>query len=162
MKTITQAELKERLSYNENTGVFTWIKTPPCNSMYLGEKAGSKHIDGYWHISIDGTHYLAHRLAWLYVHGSFPNEFIDHKNGIRNDNRMCNLREASRLQNNSNRKLNKNNKTGFKGVSKRGNMWRVRIRKNGNLLNIGSYPRIELAIAAYQNKANQLFGVFQR
>ena len=75
---ITQSELKNILHYNQDTGVFTWIK----NSIV----AGTVEKKGYIAIKINRKSYKAHRLAWLYIYGNFPKEQIDHLNGIKNDN----------------------------------------------------------------------------
>lgn len=110
---ITQSELKELLHYNPDAGIFEWRKTRP------GVKAGScagYNIRGYVSIEINNIPYFAHRLAWLYAHGVWPKEQIDHINHIKNDNRLSNLREVSSFINHQNQKLNKNNKSGVCGV----------------------------------------------
>lgn len=99
---LTQDRLKELLHYDEDTGMFTWIvSTARC--VKVGDIAGSKNGKGYLHIMVDKRIYLAHRLAFLYVHGRFP-EFTDHINWIRDDNRISNLREVTQQENNQNKK----------------------------------------------------------
>ncbi|WP_054442372.1 HNH endonuclease signature motif containing protein, partial [Enterobacter cloacae] len=114
MKKINQSTLKELLSYDEKTGVFTWIKKR--QNVVVGRVAG--HIDrlGYERITISGKIYLSHRLAWLYVHGYLPEKEIDHINRIRNDNRIANLREATSQLNSLNTGMYKNNTSGSKGI----------------------------------------------
>lgn len=105
---LTQAELQSKLHYDPETGIFTWIK--------LNKIAGNLHY-GYVSICINYKNYRAHRLAWLYVYGKWPKKYIDHINNIKNDNRLCNLREATNQQNLQNLiKPNRNNKVGFLGV----------------------------------------------
>lgn len=91
--------LKQSLSYDPETGVFTWIKKGRGRMRFFGKPAGRINPAGYSHIEIDGSDYYAHRLAWLYVHGSWPANQIDHKNGLRSDNRLANLQEATNSSN---------------------------------------------------------------
>jgi len=77
---ITQAGLKELLNYNPETGDFAWVKSK--------KPAGGISSYGYRRIIIDGKEHKAHRLAWLYTHGVFPEDQIDHINGVRHDNRI--------------------------------------------------------------------------
>lgn len=95
---LTQARLKEFLSYDPETGVFTNVKSGKGRKP-VGAVAGSPHKHGYLSSMIDGKNYLHHRLAWFYVHGYFPPSDTDHINGVRNDNRLCNLRPAERFEN---------------------------------------------------------------
>ena len=112
---ITQEELKAIIQYDPNTGDFTWLVSPARN-VKAGALAGT-YDDGYKRIGISGKYYRTHRLAWLYVHGKWPENQIDHINGIRDDNRICNLRDVSHGENQQNRKAaQKNSKTGFLGV----------------------------------------------
>lgn len=136
---LTQKLLKENLIYDENTGVFTRKAT--------GEIANAKHVNGYIHIRVLGEKYLGHRLAFLYVNGKFPENDVDHINGVRDDNRFCNLREVTKAENNINRKLNCNSTTGVKGVSfvKKLNKWRVQLQINKTKMYFGVYSDFELA-----------------
>ena len=92
---LTQARLKKLLSYNTDTGEFRWRVTRR-GAARAGSVAGCVRHDGYVRIAIDGKRYLAHRLAWLYVHGELVPE-LDHANGVRSDNRLDNLRPATRI-----------------------------------------------------------------
>lgn len=106
------------INYNVETGIFTRVNGSPC---------GTKTTKGYIHIRLLGRKRLAHRLAWFYVHGEWPEDEIDHINGIKDDNRICNLRKATRGQNEWNKPISKSNKSGLKGirwVEKRGK-WRA-------------------------------------
>jgi len=88
---LTQERLKELLSYDPETGAFTWLLSP--GPKRKGEQAGSQHHSGYRFVKLDGKMYAEHRIAFLYVHGYFPEGDVDHINRIRNDNRPDNLRE---------------------------------------------------------------------
>jgi hypothetical protein len=99
---ITQEYLKSILSYDQGTGVFTWLlKT--SNRVKVGMQAGTLRNNGYLKINLNGQLYYVHRLAWLYVTGEWPKNNIDHINGAKDDNRWVNLREATHSQNNRNR-----------------------------------------------------------
>lgn len=129
MKELTQKNLKEKLYYNESTGIFTWLEQPVdnfkslrlrdnWNARWAGKTAGSINALGYAMIGIDYKDCLAHRLAWLYIYGTFPENLIDHVNGNRSDNRICNLRLATKSENAQNMKrANTNNKIGLLGVT---------------------------------------------
>lgn len=99
---LTQDRLRELLHYDPDTGVFTNIK--PRHRVKVGDIAGSNSGKGYLQIQIDQKRYSAHRLAWLYTYGRFPEEFIDHINGNPSDNRIVNLREVTQRENLQNRK----------------------------------------------------------
>jgi len=111
-----QSYLKSQLDYDADTGIFTWKAVSKFHKSRNGKEAGTRHHTGYLHISIDGKKYSAHRLAWLYVHGEFPEEFIDHINGVRDDNRIVNLRDVSHNVNCLNRKIQTSNTSGHPGV----------------------------------------------
>ena len=90
---LTQEELKKRMTYNPDTGVFT-----SNHIRYKGKILGSAH-DGYVRITIGHKHYTAHRLAYLYMRGEFPKNLVDHKDNNRSNNQWSNLREASYTEN---------------------------------------------------------------
>lgn len=100
---LTQGRLKEVLHYDPDTGIFTWLDgyQPPRSA--TGSKAGGLNRAGYTRIGVDGTRYLAHRLAVLYMTGRLPTLEVDHINGVRDDNRWSNLRECTHAQNHQNR-----------------------------------------------------------
>ena len=101
--TLTQERLKELLHYDPETGVFRWKVDRP-KGVKIGNKAGTLDQDGYRKISLDGKRFYAHRLVWLYVHGEFPFDQIDHKNRVPDDNRLVNLRQATSGENRANSK----------------------------------------------------------
>ena len=116
---ITQEEVRKYLEYNEETGELKW-KISTSNRSPVGSIASNNicKVSGYSKIGFLGTRYQVHRIVWLYVYGYFPEE-IDHINGIRHDNRLCNLRKCTRSENNYNRDPAKErpSNTGFKGVT---------------------------------------------
>lgn len=158
---LTQEYLKSILNYNPETGIFTWLIKSHLK-INIGDKAG--YISqGYISIGIKYNHYLAHRLAYLWMEGYIPKE-VDHINMIRNDNRWCNLREASHSNNQHNKIKYKNNTSGYKGVffDKERNCFRAEIRFKGNGLYLGRFPTAEEAYDAYCRKALELHGEFAR
>ncbi len=146
MNNITQERLKELLHYDPDTGVFLWIKKN-SRKISIGKVAG--HIDkqGYWVIGIDKKQFFAHRLAWLYVFGEFPNGLIDHMNRNKTDNRIHNLRVATNSENGQNHKIQKNNTSGITGVfwCKKAKKWRARVKINKKYKNLGSFHTMEEA-----------------
>lgn len=159
---ITQSRLKELLSYNEKSGEFVW-KISRGRNAKIGDLAGCKNLNGYWIIGVDHRPYRAHRLAWLFVFGLWPKADIDHINGVRTDNRIGNLREATRSENLANKKCQSNNRCGVKGVYlHHDGRFRAQVRMNGKNIHLGLFDTAEQANSAYFEKAKQLFGVFAR
>ena len=147
---LTQDRLKKVLSYNPDSGKF--IRRISKNQIKIGSVAGYLHHTGYIQIRVDGKQYQAHRLAWLYIHGYFPENQIDHKNGIRDDNRITNLREVSMVCNMQNQKTRSTNTSGFPGVgwNKQSQKWIAHIRIQGKLLHLGLYETaLNAALARY-------------
>lgn len=143
-------QLKTSLDYDAETGVFTW-KIRPSKAVKAGDVAGcvEKRI-GYITIGIAGCIYKAHRLAWLYTHGEWPKGLIDHINGNKADNRICNLRDVFADGNSQNvRKPNKRNKSGFMGVIWYQNKWRASMSVNGKSKWLGDYSTPEEAHQVY-------------
>lgn len=158
---LTQAKLKDILHYNSKTGVFTRIKNVGLK-VKSGEIAGSYNTAGYRRIKINGTEHLAHRLAWLYVYGSFPLLSIDHINCTKDDNRILNLREATNSQNAMNKFLVKSNTSNFKGVTyhKSSRKWQAGFQIMGKFKYIGLFDTPEMASLAYQKHTKIAFGEF--
>lgn len=161
---ITREHLISVLRYDPVTGDFTWIEAP---SVWLhrlvGTVAGRKHLTQI-QIRISGKNYLAHRLAWLYVHGVWPKEYIDHINGDPCDNRLSNLREATARENMFNRRMQKSNRLGVKGVlcARAAGRFMSRIRIDGRSVHLGTFDSVELASAAYAAAAVATRGEFVR
>ena len=153
---LTQEKLKQLIHYDPNTGVIT--ANMPRHNVKSGDVLGYVANTGYIYISLSGKKFLAHRLAWLYMNGYFP-EQIDHINHIRTDNRWVNLREVDDATNKLNTGLSKNSKTKFNGVSfmKTLNKYRAYIMVDRKHIHLGVYKTLEEAIQARQ-EANMRYG----
>jgi hypothetical protein len=103
---LTQARLKELMTYDAETGLFTRIKSVNAAGRRISNKP---NMDGYLCFCIDYKMYLQHRAAWLYAYGEFPKGHLDHINRLKNDNRLCNLRVVTDFENSQNRLPAKNN-----------------------------------------------------
>lgn len=152
---LTQERLKELFSYDAETGVFKRFRK-------LGPKkniAGHVATTGHRQIMIDNKLYMAHRLAWLYVYGRFPETLLDHINRNPDDNRICNLRLATSSQNQENTKTRIDNLCGYKGITfcKKENKWRARISKHGKTNDLGRFSSIDLAIQARKQAEDKYF-----
>ncbi len=129
---LTQSELKRHLSYDPETGVFR-RRISTAHRVKVGEIAGSIGTKGYRVIMIATVNYKAHRLAFLYMTGAFPQEEVDHINGNRSDNSWGNLRAVSRAENSLNRKMSVVNKSGATGVywDDRTKKWVAQVKRSG-------------------------------
>ena len=157
MTELTQERLQELLSYDPETGIFTNLKSR--GRVKIGAVAGSKNPNGYIYIAIDSKKYRAHRLAWLYVHGNFPANQIDHINEVKDDNRIVNLRLATNLENHQNQSSPRtNNTSGYLGViwDKFSGKWRARIKVNGKQKHLGCFDTGEEASEAYVTAKREL------
>lgn len=154
MARLTAERARALLDYDPGTGVLTWKRQPDArpqwNGLWPGRRAGCTHCHGYRIVRIDNVGYAEHRVVWLIVYGQWPKGQVDHLNHNRSDNRISNLRDASREQNARNRKKYSCNKSGHTGVIwyKASAQWEAVIRVNGYLHNLGRYDDIEDAIAA--------------
>lgn len=159
-KQLSAERLREVLSYDPTTGIFTWVKHN--NRAPTGSVAGSYDADGYRNISIDRLPYKAHRLAWLYVYGVEPECQIDHINCVRDDNRIENLRVATHQQNQRNRACKSS--SGYKGVylHKPTGRWNARITTDGRDTSLGYFDTAESAGAAYAKAARERYAEFAR
>ncbi|MCC8367082.1 HNH endonuclease [Xenorhabdus sp. PB61.4] len=150
MNSISHSELLSRYFYDPQIGIF--YKRRGNGSIgksvgYYGKK--------YATLNVSGKSYLVHRLAWLYVHGTMPKHDIDHINGDTKDNRIENLREATRQQNSWNRSIATNNTSGYKGVSqcRQTQKWKAQIKHNNKIIVIGVYDSPEKASRDYESNA---------
>lgn len=146
---ITSEELRQVLSYDKNTGVFIWSKNMGGFAK-AGSIAGATDSKGYRQIRVKKKLYLAHRLAWLYVHGKFPDLHLDHIDRNPQNNAISNLRECSRFENHQNMSLRRNSTSGFTGVcyEARFKKWTAHISFNGKTIVVGRFKTKELAIEA--------------
>ena len=148
--------LRSILAYDADTGVFTRL-VQTGSSVKVGDVAGGKRPDGYIEISVLNRTYRAHRLAWLYVHGTWPVGHIDHLDGCRDNNTLRNLRDVTRSVNNQNQRLaHSDNTSGFLGATRHGNRWRSQIMVGGKRRGLGSHDTPELAHAAYIDAKRRL------
>lgn len=147
---LTQTELKEYLSYDPLTGLFTYIKAK--SGIHVGQVAGSLHAKGYINIKINGKDQRAGRLAYLYMAGFFPDNQVDHKNKIKIDNRWDNLQDITNQENCRKKGMNKNNKSGVTGVrwNKKLNKWQVTLRVDGRNKHFGVFVELCDATLAIQ------------
>jgi hypothetical protein len=124
--------------------------------------AGSKDRKGYVIIRVDNNVYKAHRLAWLYVYGEWPDGEIDHINRNKSDNRIENLRVVTRSQNQMNIAAYSNNSAGIKGVvwHEGRQHWRAYIKIDGQLIDLGHFSDIDDAKQARLEAETELFGKF--
>jgi hypothetical protein len=139
---LTQEALKHILDYNPDTGLFVW-KNPTGGRAKRNAIAGKTNSHGYRSIKINKKDYLAHRLAWFYVHGKWPANIIDHINGDKVDNRISNIRDTSLSVNNLNRKYAK----GFSVVRKK---FQAKMANGSKTIYLGSFDSADAAQLAYK------------
>jgi len=157
---LTAERLRELLHYDENTGLFTWLARH--HKIPAGAVAGTMSL-GYRRIKIDGRSHLAHCLAWYYVHGTMPHCEVDHINCVRDDNRLHNLRLATRSENAQNMiRPKSNNTSGIRGVNwyARRETWRAYITLNGQTKHLGYFANMEDATAA-RKRAEEKYHPFR-
>jgi len=153
---VTAEHLRQVLDYDQETGKFFW-KAPRSNVVKIGDEAGCVNHYGYHVISIACRYYRANRLAWLYVYGEWPKNYVDHINGVRLDNRIANLRDVPAKVNAENRKgPQKDNKVGVLGVSKKRKRWAARVKTEGKTKHLGCFDTPEEAHQAYLSAKRQI------
>ena len=138
------------LGYNPDTGVIAW-KVAKANNIRVGDVAGNTNNTGYMQVCIDGRRYCTHRIAWLIYYGRWPRDQLDHINGVTTDNRIVNLREASRAENMQNKASASGSTSRFVGVhwDARSGMWRAQIMIGGKKKHIGRFQKEAEAASAY-------------
>lgn len=158
---ISAERLHELFDYDPETGVFRW-KVNHRNGVRAGRIAGTPS-DGYLKIMVDGRSFRAHRLAWLYVYGAEPS-ILDHINGVRDDNRIANLREATLTENRANQKMPRRNTSGFLGVTwhSGAKKWRAIASVRGKNKYLGCFEKPEEAADVYDKFIIDLRGEFAR
>lgn len=153
---LTAARVRELLHYDPETGLFTWLKTSG-GGVLPGAHAGRSSGNRYATIRIDGAARRAHNVAWLWMTESLPTHYVDHINGIRGDNRWCNLREVTAHENAQNTAPRKRTHSGLRGVYPQHDKWIGRIGLNGQRHYLGIYDTREEAHAAYLAARAKMF-----
>jgi hypothetical protein len=158
---LTPERLKQWVSYDPDSGLFHWLKSPRFN-VSAGSEAGHRITSGHPSlvIGIGGRYYRAHRLAWLYVTGAWPQGEIDHINGCPWDNRFSNLRDVTKTVNCQNRRSpSKSSSTGYLGVTATGSKskpFRAQLTVAGRNVYVGVFDTPEAAHAAYVERKRQV------
>lgn len=157
---VTQEELLSRLQYRE--GHLWWVRPPKKARVKVGDRWGSVTIRGYVTGMVCQKRFQEHRLIWLYHYGVWPVGSIDHVNGIKHDNRIENLREATFSENAQNKKGKKNTTSKYKGVSwcKQTQKWRACIKVGPVRKTLGRYETEQEAAIAYDDCAKENFGQY--
>lgn len=148
---ISIERLRHLVSYDQETGEFSWLN-PTNVRIRAGARIGSIDKDGYLYCSIDKKIYKLHRLAWFWVTGEWPKETVDHINGVRSDNRFCNLRDVPLFINCHNKSVSKpQNKHGLMGVCwmEKRKAWVANICIAKRNKNLGDFETKEAAAQAY-------------
>ena len=145
--------LKSFMLYNPNSGNF--VATKALHGRPIGTIIGSSVSGRYWKIWFNGSYYLAHRLAWLYMTGEFPEQDLDHINGNGFDNRWTNLRIATKSQNQNNAYRKIPGQYG-RGVRKVGKRFAAQININGSKIYLGSFDTTSEAEQEYFKYKNSI------
>lgn len=163
---LTAERARELLDYDPETGILRNRITRGSVAI-AGEIAGYEAL-GYIVVCLDGIQYQAHRVIWLIVHGIWPTNFIDHRDGKKNHNTLENLREATKAQNSQNSPMRADNTSGFKGVGwhREKSKWRAYIhlggRRGGKYKHLGYYDDINEAADAYSKASIKYYGEYAR
>jgi hypothetical protein len=157
MQTLTLELVNEYLTYDAETGNLYQRKKRP--HIQVGSLAGCLRHTGYRYIELKGRKYPAHHIVWLLETGEVPTKFLDHIDGEKSNNHISNLREVTNKQNTENRGKQRNNTTGYKGVTynKRLNKYIAQIQHNSKQMHIGVYSTAYEAHISYEAKAKELF-----
>lgn len=154
----------QRLNYNPDTGIITWkSKKSKLSRIVIGSEAGRLNWRGYREINVNSVYKSSHRLAFLMYYNYLPEypEFeVDHINNIKDDNRIINLRISTKSQNSANKTLQKNNKSGYRGVYLKQGKWCTTIRVNQKKIHLGLFSCKHKAASEYNKAAHLHFGEF--
>ena len=165
---LTQERLRELMTYDPDTGIFTYNVRRGKNGKWSrrgGHRVGAFDVSvGYIRCSIDSQKFWLHRLAWFWMMGEWPAGKIDHEDTNGTNNKWSNLRGATQAQNGMNRGVTSVNKIGLKGVSlcKTTNKYRADIALSGKRSNLGRYDCPAAAHFAYIIAADKMHGEFAR
>ena len=157
---LTKEQVRLELNYDPETGIFT--RKTPSKKYKIGEIVGC-NSNKYIYVRCNKKQHYAHRLAWLYMYGYWP-KIVDHINGNTEDNRICNLREATLSQNQHNSTIPKNNTSGVKGIyfNKESQKWMARVYLNNKCIYLGIFQNIEDAQKTIVNARKQYHGIFAK
>lgn len=144
---LTAERLREKLSYDPETGLFTRLIKYKRRSKHRPQAVGRLSQQGYVEINVDQKRYKAHRLAWLYMTGAWPIKSIDHRDQVKDNNRWANLREATKAQNMQNCGVISSNTSGVRGVywNKAAKKWQAYIKVDKQYTYLGLHETIESA-----------------
>jgi len=146
---LTAERMRELLHYDPETGRIS--NRVSRHLAPAGLTSGFVGGDGYRHIKVSGIRYSAHRIAWLMTYGDWPVHEIDHCNGVKDDNRLCNLRDVTHQTNVQNlRSATSSSSTGRLGVGPKHGRWRARITLNRKMIYLGTFATQEDAESAYK------------
>ena len=151
MRDIDCTHLREILNYDPETGIFTW-KKKTSKKIVIGKIAANLRPSGYMQISLYGRRYMAHRIALIWMYGGCNSFDVDHINGNKSDNRIINIRPATRSENKQNRlSIQPNNKSGYSGVDwhEHSNGWRATITTMRKQKHLGIFKTPQEAYEAY-------------
>jgi hypothetical protein len=171
---VTADELERLFSLDPKTGILMHKPRPirfghagvdKCwNAQWVGKEAGVKGTQGHIYVRIFNKSYAAHRVIWAMVHRRWPKNEIDHINGVYDDNRVENLREATHLENMKNQKIRTDNTSGHRGVSMcpKTGKWLAYITKDKKFTFLGRFERLDDAVRARKAAAHEMYGEFNR
>jgi hypothetical protein len=165
--------LRECLDYEADSGIFRWKRRPvehfleksthdKWNTRWVGKPAGSLNRDGYRLIRVGSTTFMAHRIAWILTHGEPVPVEIDHRDGNPDNNRITNIRAATRSDNLANNKVRRDSTTGIKGVYPYRGRFVAVIRRHKKRHILGYFATVQEASAVRQEAAERLHGDFAR
>jgi hypothetical protein len=150
------------VQYSPEDGQLRWKEKPPHVCVEVGSILGSFDKDGYRRTGVMKKAYRNSRLVWFMHHKEWPKNYVDHINGVKTDDRIENLREATPQENAMNRPKQSTNSTGYKGVTfhKRDKKYQATIEMSGKVKFLGYFNSALEAHQAYCKKAEELFGEF--
>lgn len=155
---LTQERLKQVVDYDKKTGVFSFKEATQKNHVPAGSMSGNRESSGCIRIVIDRKKYLAHRLAWLYVYGTWPRQDLRHLNKNRADNRIDNLIESSDAETSAHKRVARTNQAGVKGIRQLDSgRYNARIMHDGVAYYLGIFDNLDAAKEAREKKFNELW-----
>lgn len=160
---MTAEELRDAFNYDPNTGDLCW-KIRPANNVKVGVPIRAKNTSGYYHVGFRRRVYVVHRLIWFMTYDEWPELEIDHINCDKLDNRLENLRLASKGQNLTNIPKSDGRTSKYKGVcwKKSNKCWTAQISHEGKCIWLGHFDNEYDAHVAYCEAAKRLKGEYAR